>query len=50
MLKRREFLKSLPAAAMATVARPASAQKSASNTLRIIHTTNLAALDPIAMS
>jgi peptide/nickel transport system substrate-binding protein len=48
MLKRRTFLKGLPAAA--ALARPALAQSSAAKTLRIIHTTNLNSLDPVAMS
>jgi len=47
MLKRRAFLKGLSAASLA---RPTLAQGSAARTLRIIHTTNLAALDPVAMS
>jgi peptide/nickel transport system substrate-binding protein len=48
MLKRRTFLKSLPAAA--ALARPAFAQGAAAKALRIIHTTNLNSLDPVAMS
>ena len=48
MLKRRTFLKALPAAA--ALAGPAYAQGSAAKTLRIIHTTNLNSLDPVAMS
>lgn len=51
MMKRRSFVKGLSAAAAAPVfARPALAGGAASKTLRIIHTSNLASLDPIAMS
>jgi peptide/nickel transport system substrate-binding protein len=51
MLKRREFLAGLSAAVSAPAFhRSARAQNSASNVLRIIHSTNLASLDPIAMS
>ncbi|MDB5393611.1 MAG: hypothetical protein JWM91_1117 [Rhodospirillales bacterium] len=48
-MKRRNFLKGLSAAAisMPSLAAPAFAQKPALKTLRIIHSTNLASLDPI---
>jgi peptide/nickel transport system substrate-binding protein len=48
-MKRRDFLKSLPVAAAALPALPraAFAQKSGLKTLRVIHTGNLAVLDPI---